>query len=142
MKNPQTSAERLFSQFQSIKLKSIKDWGCCAFVLMWCLGKDFDDIEAIITLGKMMDRGVIGADCTVYWNEACKYLTGKSLKVEFKEITSLKGIKEKTPVRFDYKGKSHWVGVENGRIKFNSLEESNCVKNGKPATARILHIGD
>jgi hypothetical protein len=140
MKNPQTVAEKLYQQFPTLKLKSIKDYSCCAFVLMWCCGIDVDDTEAIITVGKMMDKGVIGPDCCVFWNSASEFLTGRSLKVDFVDITSIKGIKERTPVRYDYKGKSHWVGVEGGKIKFNSLADSNCVKNGKPVTARILHF--
>jgi len=141
MKNPQTVAEKLYTQFPSSKLKSIKDYGCCAFVLMWCLELNPDDPEAILTLGRMMDKGVIGQDCTVYWNEASKYLVNKSVKVEFQDIKTIKNIKARTPVRYDYNGKSHWVGVENGKVKFNSLEVSQCVKLGKPSTARILKIG-
>ena len=138
MKNPQTVAEKLYQQFPTLKLKSIKDYSCCALVLIWCCGLDLEDYEAIITVGKMMDKGVIAQDCSVYWSQACEYLTGRKLTVDFKDITSIKGIKERTPVRFDYHGKSHWVGVEKGKIAFNSIEHSNCVENGKPVTARIL----
>ena len=43
-------------------------------------------------------------------------------------------------MRYDYKGKSHWVGVENGKIAFNSLIKSVCVEKGVPTQARILNI--
>ena len=140
MKNPQSLAEKLYIAFPSLKLKSIKDYSCCALTLMWCAGIECEDIEAIMTVSKMMDKGVIGQDCSVFWNAASEFLTGRSVKVDFVDITSIRGIKERTPVRYDYKGKSHWVGVENGKIKFNALQESNCVKNGKPVTMRVLHF--
>ena len=101
-----------------------------------------EDAEAICTVGKMMDRGVIAQDCSVYWSQACEFLTGRSLKVDFADIKSIKGIKARTPVRFDYHGKSHWVGVENGKIKFNALEHSVCVEKGSPVTARLLTFGE
>ena len=62
-----------------------------------------------------------------------------------KNITSIKDIKKRTPVKYeriDENGKkhAHWVGVENGKIGFNSLKTSLCVNKGKPVTARILTI--
>lgn len=140
MKNPQTLAEKLYVQFPCLKLKSIKDYACCIFTLMWCAGIDVDDAEAIITVSKMMDKGAIGQDCSVFWNTASLFLTGRSLKVDFTDIKSIKNIKERTPVRYDYNGKSHWVGCEKGRIVFNPLESSVCVNKGKPATMRVLHF--
>lgn len=143
MKNPQTLAEKLYQQFPSRKLKSIKDYACCAFTLMWCLGYEPDDTEAILTVGYMIDKKVIDADCTVYWAQAAEYLSGRKLTVEFKDIKDpkeLKALKDRTPVKFSYNGKSHWVGVEEGKVKFNSLEKSVCVDKGKPVTARILKL--
>lgn len=143
MKHPQTLAEQIYQQFPTMKLKSIKDYACCAFTLMWTLHVEPDDAEAILTVGRMMDKGAIDVDCTVYWDKAARFLTGKGVAVQFVDITDpkeLKKIKERTPVKFSYNGKSHWVGVENGRVKFNALEKSLCVTKGKPVTARILTI--
>ena len=143
MKNPQTLAEKLYQQFPTLKLKSIKDYACCAFTLMWCLGYEPDDVEAVLTVGYMIDKRVIDTDCTVYWSQAAEYLAGRKLTVEFKDITDpkeIKTIKDRTPVKFSYNGKSHWVGVENGKVKFNSLEKSVCVDKGKPVTMRILKL--
>ena len=140
MKHPQTLAERLYQQFPTAKLKSIKEYACCAFTLMWCLGYEPEDAEAILTVGYMLDKGVIDVDCTVYWEKAAQYLSGRKLKVEFKDSTTIKGIKDRSPVKYTYNGKSHWVGVENGRIKFNSLESSVCVSKGKPVTMRALKL--
>lgn len=140
MNHPQSTAEKLYVAFPSLKLKSIKDYSCCALTLMWCCGIECDDVEAICTVAKMMDKGVIGQDCSVFWNSASEFLTGRSVNVSFVDIKSIRNIKDKTPVRYDYKGRSHWVGCENGKIVFNPLEESNCVKNGKPVTMRVLHF--
>ena len=140
MNHPQSYAEKIYQQFPTKKLKSIKDYGCCAFVLLWCLGYEPEDIEAILTLGRMIDKKVIDVDCTVYWSPAAEYVFGRKINVEKIAITTIKGIKERTPVMFTYNGKSHWVGVENGKIAFNPLENSVCVNNGKPVTCRKITL--
>jgi hypothetical protein len=142
MKNPQTLAEELYKYFPTAELKSIKDYACCAFVLMWTLGVEpEDDLEAVFTVKRMLDAKVIKSDCTVIWEKAIKFLTGRSMRsVEFRDITVIKNLKERCPVRYDFNGNSHWVGVENGKIKFNPLKVSACVKFGKPATARIITL--
>lgn len=136
MEHPQTKAEEI----KNMKLEAISRYGCCAFVLMWCLGIEPDDLQAIDTLNDMIKAGVIESDCTVKWVEAIKHLTGRKMTVEFKDIKDLRGIKDRTPVRYDYKGKSHWVGVEKGMISFNPLVYSQCVDKGRPVTARILKL--
>ena len=126
-----------------MKLKSIKDYACCAFTLMWCLGYEPDDTEAILTVGRMIDKGVLDSDCTVYWGACIDYLSERKCRVEFIDITGKKQIekiKERTPVKYEYNGKGHWVGVENGKIKFNPLEHSVCVEKGKPVTSRVLKL--
>lgn len=143
MKNPQTLAEKLYVYFPNAQLKAIKDYACCAFTLMWCLGKEPDDTTAIMAVADMIKHRVLDVDCTVYWAKAADYLTGQKLTVEFKDITDLKEIKTikgRIPVKFSFNGKSHWVGVENGKVKFNALEKSVCVSKGVPVAARILHI--
>ena len=93
MKNPQTLAEKLYQQFPTMKLKSIKDYACCAFTLMWALGEEPDDAQAVLDVGRMIDKGAIDVDCTVYWDKAARFLTGKGLAVEFRDIKDLKEIK-------------------------------------------------
>ena len=136
MEHPQTKAEEI----KNMKLEAISRYGCCAFVLLWCLGIEPDDLQAIETVNDMIKAGVIGDDCTVKWAEAIKHLTGRKMTVEFKDIKDLRGIKDRTPVRYDYKGKSHWVGVEKGMICFNPLVYSQCVDKGRPVTARIIKL--
>lgn len=140
MKYPQTMAERLYEQFPTETLRNIKDNACCAFVLMWCLKKNPDDAEAVITVAKMIRAKALGSDCMVYWDTAARYLTGYGLDVELKKIDTIKHIKSRTPVLYTYNGKGHWVGVERGKIRFNPLEYSECVAKGKPVELRELYL--
>lgn len=140
MKYPQTFCWEMRSKFTPARLETIYNYGCAAFVLLWCLGIEADDYHAIELVSDMIDAGVIEKDCTVHWKEACRFLTGRDLDVEFKDIKNLFNLKDRTPVRFDYKGKSHWVGVERGMIAFNPLKDSQCVEKGRPVTARLLKL--
>lgn len=140
MEHPQDTAKLLYDQFKNPEFKNIYDNACCAFVLMWCLGLEPEDAEAVCMVQRLINHKSIKEDCTVKWYDAIKDLTGRGSTVSFVDITSLKGIKKRTPVRYDYKGKSHWVGVEKGMIKFNPLKNSNCVNLGRPTTMRQLSI--
>ena len=143
MKHPQTLAKQLNEIFPNPDLKIIGDNACCAFVLMWALGIEPDDIEAIKIVQNMRKRKVIKSDCTVTWFEAVPYLTGRDLAdLKKKDISTLKGIKKRTIVLMakegNAKGVGHWVGVEKGRIKFNPLEYSTNVAEGHPVEMREL----
>ena len=141
MKNPQTLAIELNKDFPNPRMKAIGDWACCAFTLLWCLGIEPDDITAIQTVSDLMKDGALDNECTVYWADCIENLTGRKLKkLEKVPITSIKKIKGRTPVRYTFNGKGHWVGVENGRIAFNSLKESDCVSKGKPTEMRVIYI--
>ena len=141
MKNPQTLAIELNQMFPNKDMESIAKWGCCAFTLLWCLGIEPEDIDAIKTLHDLKKEGAIDKECTVYWVRAIECLTGRTLEsLEKVKIKSIKSIKKRTPVRFVYNGQGHWVGVENGKIAFNSLSRSNCVENGSPSEMRVLKI--
>lgn len=143
MKNPQTLASNLATQFPNKDMQIIADNACCAFVVLWCLGIEIEDIEAIQIVQKMRLHNVIESDCTVKWFDVVKYATGRELKkLEKVNITSLKGIKERTPVLMACEGNAegigHWVGVEKGRIKFNPKSYSKNVAEGRPVQMRKL----
>lgn len=140
MKYPQTLAREFCSIISPARLETIGKYGCCAFVLLWCLGIEPDNMEAIELVNDMINAGVIEKNCTVHWVEAVKFLTGRDITVEFKNIKDILSIKDRTPVRYDYKGQGHWVGVERGMIAFNPLKQSNCVDKGVPVTARIIKL--
>lgn len=141
MKNPQTFAEELYKHFPTPKLKMIKENACCAFTLLWWLGIDCPDIDAIFTVSDLMKARALDVDCTVYWAECIRQLTGREMEsLEKVPITSLKKIKEKTIVKFTNGKTSHWVGVQNGKVVFNSLAHSVTVEKGKPAEMRVIKI--
>ena len=79
MKNPQTLCLKLQHKLSTERLETIYKHGCCAFVLLWCLGIDPDDIQAIELVSDMIDAGVIEKDGTVQWVEAVKFLTGRAI---------------------------------------------------------------
>lgn len=141
MEHPQTFAEELYMHFPTPKLKSIKKNACCIFTLMWWLGIDPSDIRAIMTVSDLINKHALDQDCTVYWAECIRALTGREmLSLEKKPITTIKDIRERTIVRF-MRGKiGHWVGVENGKVVFNSLRYSKSVEEGKPTECRIIKI--
>lgn len=139
MRNPQTLAEELYTHFPNDRLCAIKDFACCAFVLLWCLRIEPDDTTAIMTVSDLIDEGAIERDCTVLWKDAVRRLTGRDLRsVEFAGISSIRNVRDRTPVRYDYNGRQHWVGVENGAVAFNPLRSSVCVEKGRPVTMRRL----
>ena len=141
MKNPQSLAEELYKHFHDPKLKAIKDYACCAFSLIYWLGIDCSDIDAIMLVADLIKNHALDSDCTVYWGECIKQLTGREMEsLEKVKISDIKKIKEKTIVKFTNGKYSHWVVVENGKVVFNSLKYSNCVENGKPTEARIIKI--
>lgn len=141
MTNPQTFAEELYKHFPTPKLKSIKDNACCAFTLLWWLDIDCTDIVAIMLVSDLMKENALDVDCTVYWAECIRQLTGREMEsLEKVPITSIKKIKEKTIVKYTNGKTSHWVGVQNGKIVFNSLADSVTVAKGKPAEMRVIKI--
>lgn len=141
MKNPQTLAEELYKHFPNEKLKAIKDYACCAFCLIWWLDLEPQDIDAIMLVSDLMKSNALDKDCTVFWAECIRQLTGRELlSIEKKKITSIKNIKDKTIVKYTRGNYSHWVGVENGKVVFNSLKFSKCVAEGVPTECRIIKL--
>ena len=141
MKNPQSLAEELYKHFPTPNLKAIKDYACCAFSLIYWLGIDCSDVEAVMLVSDLMKHNALDVDCTVYWAECIRQLTGREMEsLEKVQIKDLKKIKEKTIVKFSNGGYSHWVVAENGKVVFNSLKYSKCVSEGKPIEARIIKI--
>lgn len=142
--NPQTEALEL----AEMDLKNIGKNGCCAFVFLWCLGIEPDNtIEAIRLVDEALKKGYIEKDCTVLWSKWGTALTGRNIDIEKVNITTISNIKERTPVFYSTKKivngilpAGHWVGVENGKIAYNPLKESNNVNNGKPLTLRKIIV--
>lgn len=142
---PQSVAE-LIAELPAENIRAIAKYGCCAFSLLWALGFEIaESVRAIETLSHMIDAKAIGKDCTVYWTEAIRFVTGKTAYVEFLTVSDekeLKNLKGRIIVRYEYGNHSHWVGVENGKVAYNSLKESRCVSFGHPTAVRIIHINE
>lgn len=136
MKYPQTVAKKI-----SKNIKIIADEGCLAFTYMWCCGLDPENADAMELLSDAIDDGKITADKGVLAEPFIQWLTGRKVTVSKKTITTIKDIKKRTPVLYSINGKDgHWVGVENGKIVFNSLVNSQNVSKGKPISARIITL--
>ena len=94
MNHPQSLAEELYKHFPTPKLKSIKDYACCAFTLIWWLGIDCSDVDAIMLVSDLMKHNALDVDCTVIWSLCIKQLTGREMesleKVQIKDIKKIK----------------------------------------------------
>lgn len=136
MKYPQEIAKKI-----SKNIQIIADEGCLAFTYMWCLGLDPDNAEAIELVSDAIDAGKITKKDGVLAEPFIAYLTGRKVTVTKANIESIKEIKKRTPVWYTIDGKTgHWVGVENGKIKFNSILNSKNVAQGKPRQIRIIKL--
>lgn len=141
MEHPQTFAEELYKHFPTPRLKSIRDYACCAFSLIWWLGIDCSDIDAIMLVSDLIKSHALDEDCTVYWAKCITQLTGREMEsLDKVPITNIKKIKGRAIVRFVNGKNGHWVGVENGKVVFNSLAYSKCVAEGKPTEMRIIKL--
>ena len=58
MKTPQSLAIEIKDTIKPERMETIGKYGCCAFVLMWCLGIEPDDIDAVKTVNNMINAGV------------------------------------------------------------------------------------
>lgn len=146
MKQPQKLALELNELFPNPKLKSIGDFACCCFTLIWYLDLDMSDIDAIQTVARLINKKVnneicLDDECTVHWFPIIRALTGRELEsISEQSITSLKGIKDKAIVKFKNEETGHWGGVKNGKVVFDSLGSSNTIAKGKPVAIKILKI--
>ena len=136
MKFPQTVAGKITKN-----IKMIAEEGCLAFTYMWCCGVEPENAEAMELVSDAIDEGKITAKDGVLAEPFITWLTGRKVTVTKKTITTIKDIKKRTPVFYSIDGKTgHWVGVENGKIIFNSLISSKNVAKGKPISARIITL--
>lgn len=127
-------------------IQSFMHEACLAYCYSWIVHRD-------LFAGQLAERmtqdvingyfrwGVIDDEATVLNADKYLYYCASQLqrfRVTKKEIIDITTIKEATPVRFDYKGGMHWVVVENGQIVFDAWKNSQCVRYGKPTTARVI----
>lgn len=139
MNQPQKLAEELNKEFPNPKLEAIGKFSCCVLTLMWYLGIDESDIDAIMTVASLIDSKVIDNECLVYWFPTFKALTGRELKeVSETPITTIKKIKGKAIVKFQNGSQYHWGGVEKGKVVFDPKGNSKTIAEGKPVLIKVL----
>lgn len=118
-------------------------WHC--LWLRAALGKDATPQMMIDSLYKAAERNIVNVkkDCFVEDAVALMKVANpkKVYSVIKKDVSSIAGIKLGA-VRYSYNGYSHWVLVEDGKIVFNSLEDSQSVKYGTPKESRLITIGE
>ena len=134
-----------FAQDVTRNIEAIGKYGCLAMCYIYCMGIDPSKESYVQIVSDAMYEKLLDNECTVL--DAAKFLswlTGKRYNVQKKQIDDLKKIKEPTPIKYSYNGRSHWVVVQAGKIVFNSLINSQCVTKGSPAkdlNARVITLG-
>lgn len=91
------------------------------------------------------ENNIIDANDDCYVNDAVALMglvnPSKSYTVKKESISTIQGL-DLAAVCYEYNGFNHWVLVEKGQIVFDSLDDSECVKNGVPTSARIIKMED
>ena len=109
------------------------------------LGKDATPQMMIDALYKAAERNIVNVKKDCFVEDAISLMkvanTKKVYSVIKKDVSSISGIKLGA-VRYSYNGYSHWVLVEDGKVIFNSLDDSQCVKYGTPKESRLITIGE
>lgn len=114
------------------------------------LGAPDDMTKIALTLQTCIecyDSDILGQDFfvkdPVRLMKTCARLAGYpelKVAVEKLDIESYKDLPEKkyAAVRHDYNGNSHFVLAYNKTLCYDSLDDSKCVRLGKPTTARVI----
>lgn len=127
--------------------ESVGKGGCLSMCYIKAVNKDITETEMFNVLWKAAAMGIINAEDECFVSDAIALMRlvnpNKKYTVIKQSISSLEDLKGKlAAVNFKNMGYNHFVLVEDGKIIFNSLEDSKCVKYGKPTTARIITIED
>lgn len=137
-------------------LKSAGDYSCLAEDYIYAvldkfgLAHDYRDVTLLTTLYTVyskeigVDKEFFVQDPVKLMEETAQNIFGKEINVSVvkQDITSFKDLPfdRYAAVRFDYSGHSHWVLSYNQQRIFDSMKNSQCVRLGKPTTARIIDI--
>ena len=134
------------------KLKKAADNLCLAITYvtlgLWKLADEqekpaIETMTAAIIINALDDDTMIGKDGFVKDGEKLLLAaTQKKWRITKKRIESLQDLPENciAAVSYQYYDKNHWVGIINREVVYNSLEDSQCFKYGKPVDARIMEI--
>ena len=107
------------------------------------LGKDATPQMMFDALWKAAERNIVNVKKDCFVEDAIALMKVANPKKVYsvikKDISSIAGIKLGA-VRYSYNGFSHWVLVEDGKIVFNSLEDSKCVEYGTVKESRLITV--
>lgn len=121
---------------------------CLAFCyIKAALGENVTPEKMFGILWDAADKNIIDENDNCYVNDAIALMKlanpNKKYSVIKKDISSLEELDgQLAAVSYKNGGYNHFVLVEKGQIIFDSLDNSMCVKYGKPTTARIIKIED
>ena len=126
--------------------KSAGNGACLALCyIRAALGKDATPQMMIDALYKAAERNIVNVKKDCFVEDAIALMKVANPKKVYsaikKDVSSIAGIKLGA-VRYSYNGYSHWVLVENGKIVFNSLDDSQSVKYGTPKESRLITVGE
>lgn len=126
--------------------KSAGNGACLALCYIRAsLSKDATPQMMFDVLWKAAERNIINVKKDCFVEDAIALMKVANPKKVYsvikKDIFSIAEIKLGA-VRYSYNGYSHWVLVEDGKIIFNSLDDSQCVKYGTVKEARLIVIGE
>ena len=120
------------------------------YIALAIVNPDFetmDDIDKDVAIFQCLELAVLNkyVDEDFYVPNAPKlmnYLTGKKVNVYKMEINGCTELplNKWSAVGFDYNSKRHFVVGFGTKIIYDSLDNSNCRKYGKPTTARIVEV--
>ena len=124
--------------------KSAGNGACLALCyIRAALGKDATPQMMIDALYKAAERNIVNVKKDCFVEDAISLMkvanSKKVYSIVKKDVSYISGIKLGA-VRYSYNGYSHWVLIEDGKIVFNSLEDSKCVKYGTVKEARLITI--
>jgi len=93
--------------------------------------QELETLDAIDKNGFVKDAEKLLADAT-----------GRKWRVTKMKISSVQELPEHkyAVVNFEFNGKNHWVLYKDKKFLYNTLEDSQCFKYGKPVDARIMEI--
>ena len=103
-------------------------------------------IEAAVCTAMLTELEMLDAiDKNGFVKDAEKLLsnaTNKKWSVTKMKISSIQELPEHkyAVVNFEFNGKNHWVLYKDKKFLYNTLEDSQCFKYGKPTDARIMEI--
>lgn len=127
--------------------KSVGNGGCLAMCYIKAALPDATPTMIFTALWTVAEKGIVDAADACYVKDAVKLMNtinpSKRYSVTKQKISSLSQLDGKlAAVNFKNGNFNHWVLVENNKIIFDSLEDSQCVKYGTPVDARIIEVED